>query len=216
MQSLDVVPGFPVRTTWQEIKSVNCIQLKRSSKWDHENKCVACTCAAITAAQSIPQVKKHHRFSFTFRDELTRNQVHGVFQYSKKSVTEVLTKKKELFVWMEGFCLPSKVQSLSFTLTSCVQTLAGSSLNNGKTGCKDCPLPCIPLMWKVNCYKRVTCKLLVRAITLADKWALSWMGRKEREVPWSLLSQYNVLDLIEAGKTEQNTASDLKKVVVYF
>lgn len=125
-------------------------------------------------------------------------------------------QKKKKFVWMEGFCLPSKVQSLSFTLTSCVQTLAGSSLNNRKTGCKGCPLPCLPLMWKVNCYKRVTCKLLVRAITLADKRALTRMGRKEGEVPWSLLSQYNVLDLIEAGKTEQNTAGALKKVVVYF
>lgn len=125
-------------------------------------------------------------------------------------------QRKKKFVWMEGFCLPSKVQSLSFTLTSCVQTLAGSSLNNRKTGCKGCPLPCLPLMWKVNCYKRVTCKLLVRAITLADKRALTWMGRKEGEVPWSLLSQYNVLDLIEAGKTEQNTAGALKKVVVYF
>lgn len=126
------------------------------------------------------------------------------------------TQGKKIFVWMEGFCLPSKVQSLSFTLTSCVQTLAGSSLNNGKTACKGCPLPCLPLTWKVNCYKRVTCKLLVRAITLADKRALSWMGRREGEVPWSLLSQYNVLDLIEAGKTEQNTAGALKRVIVCF
>lgn len=89
-------------------------------------------------------------------------------------------------------------------------------LKQWKTGCKACPLPCLPLMWKVNCYKRVTCKLLVRAITLADKRALSWTGRKEGELPWSLLSQYNVLDLIEAGKTEQKTAGALKRVMVYF
>lgn len=68
----------------------------------------------------------------------------------------------------------------------------------------------------MNCYKRVTCKLLVKAITLADKRALSWTERKEGELPWSLLSQYNVLDLIEAGKTEQNTAGALKRVMVYF
>lgn len=112
---------------------------------------------------------------------------------------------------MDGICLHSELQSLSFTLTSCVQTLAGSSLDNGKPGRKACPLRCFPLMWKVNNYRWVTCKLLVRAIILADKRAPSWMGRREGEVPWSLLSQYNVLDLIEAGKTEQNTSGVLEK-----
>lgn len=37
-------------------------------------------------------------------------------------------------------------------------------------------------------------------------------GEKGREVPWSLLSKYNVLDLIEAGKAEQNTAVVLNKI----
>lgn len=52
----------------------------------------------------------------------------------------------------------------------------------------------------------MTYKLLVRAITLADKRAPSWIVEREGEVPRSPLSQYNVLDLIRAGKAEQSTA----------
>lgn len=55
----------------------------------------------------------------------------------------------------------------------------------------------------------MTCTLLVTAITLADKRALSWMGKREGGVPSSLLYQYNVPDLIEVGKAEQNTAGVL-------
>lgn len=135
---------------------------------------------------------------------------------SQKSVKEVLTKEKKI-ICMDGRLLFAFKGAVLIIYPDILCANTGRvKLKQWEAGCKSCPLPCLPLTWKVNCYKRVTCKLLVRAISLADKRALSWMGRREGEVPWSLLSQYNVLDLIEAGKTEQNTAGALKRVMVCF